>query len=153
MISSRTVAIAVCLLVITAGCTVTERNPTWDLSVNGYQEQVNDQYRFNGSVGLGGHFTEVTVKNVSVIFIGQNGPVLDKKNVGNLDRHRADVQLNVTVEEPIQYVVLSVGEIESESDFRCEFSGLEKTDRGLYPTSMSQLPDRGSLPDHPCRGN
>lgn len=147
-----TISIGLCLLVITAGCMV-ERTPTWNLSVSGYEEPTDGHYTFTGDISLGGNVNSVAVYDVAVIFVGQDGSTLSRIHVGDLNESRYIVKLNDSFEQPIDSVVLSIGRIESRENADCSFEGLRKTQGTLSPAPLSELPNSGEIPSHPCTRN
>lgn len=117
-------------LVVTAGCT--ETNPGWSLSVHGSTTTEADSVLFEGEVALGGHFTGVRVRGVTVTFLDDENQTLATTTIGELNDSRSTVALVEQFSEPPQLVVPSVTAVEGSGGRPFSIEGLNRSEGGRY---------------------
>lgn len=139
MIQSRRTfgLLAVCVLVMLSGCGMSEQ--VWSLSVRGTGDSVNDGFRFDGTVDLGGKAGGVTIHDVRVVFVAANGTTIETVAIGRLNSSHRVENVSVTLETAPRRIRVVAGHIESPDDARYSFSGVKRTgpDDGYTPYTQN----------------
>lgn len=131
MTSEYKITILVIFLLLTAGCTGEEN--IWRLVMSGHDEEIDNEYRFTGDVGLGGHYEDVSVEGVRIKLLDAQNETLETVFVGTLNVSRSTVEINVTVERRPKYVLVMVGQINAPDDKTGEpISGLKRVENSDY---------------------
>lgn len=126
-------------LLLTAGCTGEEN--IWRLDMSGHDEEVGNEYRFTGDVGLGGHYDDVSVEGVRVKILDAQNETLETVFVGTLNVSRSMVEINVTVERRPKYVLVLVTHIAAPDKKNAEpIAGLKRVENGDYDRYQEYSP-------------
>ncbi len=104
----------------------------WSLSVYvDNQTETADGIQINGSVSLGGLYTDhVRIENVTVCALDQSGELMDRVTIGTFTDDRPPANFKLTVFQQPEQIVLGYGDIETEGDE--EFVGRTLNDEGSY---------------------
>lgn len=102
--------------------------------MGGHDEKVENGYRFIGDVGLGGHYSGVSVEGVRVKILDAQNETLETIFVGRLNVSRSTVEINVTVERRPKYVLVLMGEVVApeRENKNPGISGLKRVESGDY---------------------
>lgn len=132
----RSLALGLILLVALSGCH--QAPPTWSLSANGHTEMEGNEVRFIGDVELGGNHDRTTVSGVKVEFRTANDTLLRTVRLGTFGDGGQDIAgLNETFDEPPEFVLVKVENVDTPERYRWSISGLRRTEDGHYDPSYT----------------
>jgi hypothetical protein len=97
-----------------------------------------NEVRFIGDVELGGNHDRTTVSGVKVEFRTANHTLLRTVHLGTFGDGGQDIAgLNETFDEPPEFVLIKVKNVETPERYRWSISGLSRTEDGHYDPSYT----------------
>ena len=130
MSRSRTLIVAVCVLVVLSGCATHDK--VWSLSLHGSVDTVEGEPVFDGMVQLGGNTGHTTVSDVRVVFVTGDNTTIESVPVGQLNTTDRIENLTVPLDRKPQFIRIVAGRIDAPEDAEYDVSGLKLTENGGY---------------------
>lgn len=120
-----------CLL-LTSRCV--SGDSSFDVIVSGHGEELSEGYRFKGEVRLGGYYSDVSVKGVTIKLLDSNNNTLEIVAVGELNTSRSQVKIDATTERQPKHVLVFVKYVVApkRDSKKWDAVGLERTDSDDY---------------------
>lgn len=147
---TRKAILLVLFLIVGSGCIGFEKQ-VWSLSVTGHVEQTSDGNVLDLNVELGGNTGGVKISDVRIIVVDSADSVIAERTIPNMDGYTLE---EITIEIPnsttVQYVLVSVGNIQSPKSSECGIDGLERRSGELYPIRQSMILYNISTPTASC---